>query len=73
MKQLGKDALGDREKRMQFGLKWCKDGEYKFVYSGYDNGVSDFKLFIPLPSHLSSNISEFFHLIIPCSENVVSL
>jgi hypothetical protein len=42
VKQLGKAALDDREKRIQFGLEWCKDGEFKFVYSGYDNGVSDF-------------------------------
>ena len=42
VKQLGKAALEDREKRMQFGLEWCKEKEFKFVYSGYDNGVSDF-------------------------------
>jgi predicted transcriptional regulator len=42
VKQLGNAALEDREKRIQFGLEWCKDGEFKFVYSGYENGVSDF-------------------------------
>ena len=40
--QHGKAALEDREKRISFGLEWCKDGEFKFVYSGFDNGVSDF-------------------------------
>jgi hypothetical protein len=44
VKQLGKAALEDRKERMQFGLEWCKEGEFKFVYSGYDNGVSDFFL-----------------------------
>jgi hypothetical protein len=47
VKQLGKAALEDREKRMRFGLEWCKDGEFKFVYSGYDNGVSDFSYHQP--------------------------
>jgi hypothetical protein len=42
VKQLGKAALEDREKRIQFGLQWCKEKEFKFVYSGYDNGVSVF-------------------------------
>lgn len=42
VKQLGKAALEDKEKRMQFGLEWCKEGEFKFVYSGYDDGISDF-------------------------------
>ena len=42
VKQLSKDALEDRKERMQFGLEWCKEGEFKFVYSGYDDGVSDF-------------------------------
>ena len=42
VKQLGKAALEDREKRIQFGLEWCKEKEFKFVYSGYDNGISDF-------------------------------
>lgn len=42
VKQLGKAALEDREKRLQFGREWCKEGEFKFVYSGYDNGVSNF-------------------------------
>ena len=42
VKQFGKAALEDKEKRIQFGLEWCKDGEYKFIYGGYDNGVSDF-------------------------------
>jgi hypothetical protein len=42
VKQYGKDALEDSEKRVQFGLEWCKEKEFKFVYSGYDNGVSDF-------------------------------
>jgi hypothetical protein len=40
VKQFGKAALGDGEKRIQFGLEWCAEGEFKFVYSGYDNGVS---------------------------------
>ena len=42
VKQHGKAALGDNEKRMEFGLEWCKDGEFKFIYSGLDNSVSDF-------------------------------
>jgi hypothetical protein len=42
VKQLGKAVLEDREKRIQFGLEWCKEKEFKFVYSGYDNGVSVF-------------------------------
>ena len=42
VKQFGKDALGDSEKWMQFGLEWCKEGEFKFVYSGCDDGVSEF-------------------------------
>jgi hypothetical protein len=47
VKQLGKAALEDSEKRMGFGLEWCKNGEFKFVYSGYDsdNGVSDFSYY----------------------------
>ena len=44
MKQFGKAALEDREKRIQFGLEWCKENEFKFVYGGYDNGVSDFPI-----------------------------
>ena len=44
MKQLGKAALEDREKRIQFGLEWCMEGEFKFIYSGCDNGVSDFPI-----------------------------
>ena len=40
--QNGKAALEDRKKRISFGLEWCKDGEFKFVYSGFNNGVSDF-------------------------------
>jgi hypothetical protein len=42
VKQFGRAALEDREKRMSFGLEWCKDGEFKFIYSGYDKGVSYF-------------------------------
>ena len=42
VKQFGKAALEDREKRKQFGLEWCSEKEFKFVYSGYENGVSDF-------------------------------
>ena len=42
VKQFSKAALKDKEMRMQFGLEWCKDGEFKFIYSGYDNGISDF-------------------------------
>jgi hypothetical protein len=42
VKQLGKAALEDGEKRVQFGLEWCKENEFKFVYSGFDSGVSDF-------------------------------
>jgi len=44
VKQFGKAALEDRAKRIQFGLEWCKEKEFKFVYSGYDNGVSDFPI-----------------------------
>ena len=44
VKQFGKAALEDREKRIQFGLEWCKENEFKFVYSGYNNGVSDFPI-----------------------------
>lgn len=44
VKQHGKDALEDSDKRVQFGLEWCKEKEFKFVYSGYDNGVSDFPI-----------------------------
>ena len=43
VKQFGKAALEDREKRMEFGLEWCKKGEFRFVYSGYDDGVSGAK------------------------------
>ena len=42
VKQLSKAALEDREKRIKFGLEWRKEKEFKFVYSGYDNGISDF-------------------------------
>ena len=42
MKQFSKAALEDREKRMEFGLEWCKEGEFRFVYSDYDDGVSGF-------------------------------
>jgi hypothetical protein len=42
VKQFGKAALEDRKKRMEFGLEWCKEGEFRFVYSGYDDGVSGF-------------------------------
>jgi hypothetical protein len=45
VKQFGKAALEDREKRIQFGLEWCNEKEFKFVYSGYDNGVSDFSYY----------------------------
>ena len=44
VKQLGKAALKDREKRIQFGLEWCIEGEFKFIYSGCDNGISDFPI-----------------------------
>lgn len=42
VKQFGKAALEDRKKRIDFGLEWCKEGEFKFVYGGLDDGVSDF-------------------------------
>ena len=53
IKQLGKVALEDKEKRIDFGLEWCKDGEFKFVYSGYDNGIS-LRLFILSQTDLRS-------------------
>lgn len=52
VKQLGRAALEDQEKRIQFGLEWCRDGEFKFIYSGYDNGVSEFPIVV---SQLSSD------------------
>lgn len=42
VKQHGNDALKDSKKRVQFGLEWCGDGKFKFVYGGLDNSVSDF-------------------------------
>ena len=42
VKQHGKAALEDSERRVQFGLEWCEDGEFKFIYGGLDNSVSDF-------------------------------
>ena len=52
VKQFGKASLEDGEKRIEFGRQWCKEKEFKFVYSGYDNGVCHF--FLCLSSRIYS-------------------